>query len=68
MDAHSADDIVLLANTPTQAESLLHSQEKATGHIGLHMNTNKTECMCFNREGAISTLNGGPLKLIDKFI
>ena len=29
------------------------------------MNTNKTEC--FNREGTISSLNGGPLKLVDKF-
>ena len=65
MDTDNADDIALLANTPTQAESLLHSLEQAAGDIGLYMNTNKTEYMtCSNREGAISTLNGSPLKLV----
>ena len=39
-----ADDIVLLANTPVQAKSLLHSLEQATGGIGLHVNADKTEC------------------------
>ena len=37
-----ADDVVLLANTPTQAESLLQSLEHATGEIGLNVNANKT--------------------------
>ena len=62
----NADDITLLANTPTQAESLLHFQEQAAGGIGLHVNANKTEYTCFKR-GAISTLNASPLKLIGKF-
>ena len=35
-------------------------------HIAIHMNTDKTEFMCFKREGAISTLSGKPLKLVDK--
>ena len=35
--------------------------------IDYHMDRNKTECMCFEREGAISTLNGGPLKIVNKF-
>ena len=35
-DADDADDIALFANTPTQAESQLHSLEQATGGIGLH--------------------------------
>ena len=43
MNADSADDIALLVNTPAQAESLWHSLETATGGIGLHVNTNKTE-------------------------
>ena len=30
------------------------------------MNANKTELMCF-KQGAISTLHGNPLKLIDQF-
>ena len=67
MNADYADDIPLLANTPTQAESLLHSLERAAGGIGLYVNENKTEYMCFNQRGDISTLNGGPLKLVDKF-
>ena len=62
-----ADDIVLLANTPTQAEFLLHSLEQAAEGIGLHMNADKTEYICFNQEEDISTLNGGSLKLVDKF-
>ena len=41
IDADYADDIALLANTPARAESLLHSLEKETGGIGLHVNTDK---------------------------
>ena len=47
-DADYADDVALLANTPTQAESLLHSLERSAGVIGLHVNANKTEYMSFN--------------------
>ena len=43
-----------------------HRLEQTVGGIGLHINTIKTEYMCFKREGAISTLNGWPLKLADK--
>ena len=45
MDADYADDIALPANTPTQAESHLHSQEQAAGGIGLHVNADKTDYM-----------------------
>ena len=31
------------------------------------MNANKTEYMYFNGEGDISTLNGNPLNIVDKF-
>ena len=62
MDADYADNIALLANTPTQAKFLLHSLEQAAGGIGLHMNAN----MCFN-QGDISTLNDSSLKLVYKF-
>ena len=47
-DADYADDIALLANTPTQAETLLHSLERAAAGIGLQVNTHKTEYMSFN--------------------
>ena len=66
-DAAYADDIVLLANSPAQAESLLNSLERAAGAIGLHLNTDETEYICFNQRGDISTITRGPLKLVNKF-
>ena len=66
-DADYADDIVILANTPNQAETLLHSLERAAAGIGLHVNAHKTEYMCYNQIGDISILDGTPLKLVDKF-
>ena len=62
-----ADDIALLTNTPTQAETQLHCMEWAAAGIGLHVNTVKMEYMCFNQRGDISILNGSSLKLVDKF-
>ena len=64
-DADDTDDIALLANTPARAESLLHSLERAAAGIGLYVNAEKTEYMCFNQRGDISTLKSGPLKLVD---
>ena len=66
-DADYADDIAILANTPNQAETLLHSLERAAAGIGLYVNAHKTEYMCYNQTGDISTLDGTPLKLVDKF-
>ena len=66
-DTDYADDVALLANAPTQAETLLHSLERAAAGIGLHVNAHETEYMCFNQTGDISTLNGSSLKLVDKF-
>ena len=62
-----ADDIALLANRPNKAETLLHSLERATAGIGHHVNAHKTEYMCYNQTGDISTLDGTTLKLVDKF-
>ena len=56
-----------LANTPNQAETLQHSLERAAASIGLYVNAHKTEYMCYNQTGDISTLDGIPLKLVDKF-
>ena len=66
-DADYADDIAILANTPDQAETLLHSLERAAASIGLYVNAHKTEYMCYKQTGDISTLEGTPLKLVDKF-
>ena len=66
-DADYADDIAIQANIPDQAETLLHSLERAAAGIGLYVNAHKTEYMCYNQTGDISTLGGNPLKLVDKF-
>ena len=42
-DADYADDIALLANAPTQPESVLHSQAQTGKSIGLYGNVNKAE-------------------------
>ena len=65
--ADYADDIALLTNAPAETETLLHSLERAAVGICLHVNAHKTEYMCFNQRGDISTLNGSPLKLVHKF-
>ena len=66
-DADNADDIVILANTPNQAETQLHSLERAAAGIGFHVTAYKTEYMSFNQTGDISTLDGSYMKLVDKF-
>ena len=66
-DADYADDIALLANTPNQAETRLHSLERAAVGIGFHVNAHKTEYICYNQTGDTSTQDGTPLKLVDKF-
>ena len=66
-DADYGNDIAILANTPNQAETLLHSLERVAAGIGLYVNAHKTEYMCYNQTGDISTLDGTLLKLVDKF-
>ena len=66
-DADYADDIAQLANTPTQTKIRLHSLERAAAGIGLYVNAERTEYICFNQRGNIFTLNGSSLKLVDKF-
>ena len=56
-----------LKYTPNQAEKLLHSLERAAAGIGLHVNAHKTEYICFNQAGDISTLEGTSLKRVDTF-
>ena len=55
---------MILANTPNQAETLLHSLEWAAAGIGLYVNAHKMEYMCYNQTGDISSLDGTPLKLV----
>ena len=66
-DAYYTNDWAILANTPNEAETLLHNFERTAAGIGLLVNAHKTEYICFNQTGDISTLNGTSLKLVDKF-
>ena len=50
-DADYADDIAILANTLNQAETLLHSLERAAAGVGLYVNAHETEYMCYNQSG-----------------
>ena len=61
------NDIAPLANTSSQVKTLLHGRERAAAGIGVHVNADKTEYMCFNQRGNISTQNGSSLKLMGKF-
>ena len=67
IDTDYADDIAILANAPAQAETQLHCLEQTAGGIGLHVNAHKTQYMCLNQTGDISTLGGNSLKLVDNF-
>ena len=66
-DADYADDRAIQANTPNQAETLLHSLERVATGIGLHVKAHRTKYMCYNQTGEISTLDGTSPKLLDKF-
>ena len=66
-DADYAYDIALLANSPAQTKSRLHSLERASVGIDYHVRAEKTVYMCFNQRADISTLKEGPLKLVEKF-
>ena len=52
-NADYADDLLLLTNTPAQAESLQDSLEQAASGSGVYMNADKTEFMSGKLERAI---------------
>ena len=64
-DADYADNRAVMANTSDRAETQVHGLERAVAGIDLHVKVNKTEYVCFNQTGDISTLNGSSLKLVD---
>ena len=69
IDANYTDKLTLLANTPAQAEFLLHNLEQTARGIGFWVNANVLKKKTTNKQkGAISMLSGKPLKLVDLFI
>ena len=65
-DVEYVDNLALLTDTPAQAQPQLHSLEQAAWGIGLYVNANKTELICFKQEGVISILSAKFLKLVDQ--
>ena len=63
-----ADDPVLLKKNLLNPNLCYHSLEQAASCFGLYLSSEKTEIICLNQDGVISSLNGKPLKLVDKFI
>ena len=57
--------VCVCVKKPFEAETLLHSLDWAAVGIGLLINADKTEYMCFNQRGDVFTLNGSSLKLVD---
>ena len=51
----------------TSITSNINCYSKNINFFGFHVNAHKTEYMCFNQTGHISTLDGTSLKLVDKF-
>ena len=49
------------------SRNTLHSLRQAAAVIGFYVNAHKTEYICYNQTVDISTLDGTPLKLVDKF-
>ena len=66
-DADYADDIVLLANTPIPTKTIYIVSNEQLLALASMSTQKKTEYMCFNQRGDISTLNGSSLKQVDKF-
>ena len=50
----STDDLALLLNTLAQAKYMPYSLEQIARVIGLYVNSDKAELMCFNQDSVIS--------------
>ena len=63
IEVDKPNNLELFGNTPAQTRYLLHNILLTARGIGLYVNSDKTESMCFNQDGAISTLNDTFLSL-----
>ena len=63
-----SDGLTLLANIRAEAEFLSHSTKQAARGIGLNVNADKTEFMCFKQGEVIFTFKSRPLKVISTYL
>ena len=65
-DADYADDLAVLADVLKDATFLLHSIERTAKEIGLYLNADKTEFICFNQDASegMKSFNGEKIKQV----
>ena len=51
-DTDCAEDLAVLADVLKDTEFLLHSIERTTKMIGLYLNADKTEFICFDQDAS----------------
>ena len=68
-DADYADDLAVLADILKDATFLLHSIERTAKEIGLYLNADKTEFICFNQDASerMKSLDGEKIKQGEDF-
>ena len=62
-----ADDIVLLAETPTKLEDMIHSLDQESSKIGLEMNASKTKVMTNSNKVPIRS-RGNNIEYVNSYI
>ena len=69
LDADYADDSAVLAYVLKDATFLLHSIERTAKEIGLYLDADKTEFICFNQDASegMKSLNGEKIKQVEDF-
>ena len=65
-NADYADDLAVLADILKDATFLLHSIERTAKEIGLYLNADKTEFICFNQDASegMKSFNGEKIKQV----
>ena len=68
-NADDANDLAVLADVLKDATFLLHSIERTAKEIGLYLNADKTEFICFNQDASegMRSLNSEKIKQVDDF-
>ena len=66
-DLDYADDIVLLAESASQLQSLLNRLQARASRIGLEINEQKTKVMCCCAGPIDNQLNGSKLEQVEQF-
>ena len=61
------DSLLIAVHDFVSRVSMSFSVAETAAGIGLHVNAHKTEYMCYNQTGDITTQDGASLKILDEF-